>query len=94
MVSFRKKLCSKLPGLIDLRCVLHDFNNIAKHSLACNNETIKNVIQSNKLLVNYFTISFYYSEMLQEWRVEFKIKHQLETYSESRWYSFSKVRKN
>lgn len=92
MISFRNLMKTNHPHIIQLRCVLHDFNTIAKHVLNDTNiPQIKKVIKNNKDLVNYFTESFYYDEILSEWRLKNEIKHGLDSYTESRWYSFAKI---
>lgn len=91
MVCFRSIITTKHPHIIKLRCILHDLNTMAKWILKSENARVKVIIKSNKILVNYFTESFYYDEVLQDWRKSNDVNHGLETYSESRWYSFAKV---
>ncbi|KAJ3214299.1 hypothetical protein HK099_006940 [Clydaea vesicula] len=67
---------------------------VTKWCLKDNDCRIQEIISSNMALVNYFSESSYYAEVLKKWREENRFNHGLQTYSESRWYSFSKVFKS
>jgi hypothetical protein len=86
MVKVRKLLTEKHHHIQKVRCVLHDFNQIVKHSLE--HPSVADTIKKDKSLVNYFTMSIYYSEVLDKWRATLEIKRQLETFCETRWYLY------
>jgi len=65
------------------------FNLIAKHIIS--HPTMKEVVNGNKTLVNYFTTAGFWREHLHDWRIKNNIGRGLSTLCETRWYSMAKL---
>ncbi|MBW0531539.1 hypothetical protein O181_071254, partial [Austropuccinia psidii MF-1] len=89
MIKFQTLLTRDHPHIMRVHCILHAFNLIAKDFM--NHPMMASIIKGNKMLVNYFTSSSFWSEYLSQWADENEIRHGLSTLCESRWYSLAKV---
>lgn len=89
MLKFRRLLCSRYPHIENVRCIAHSINLIASDYLK--NQYVKETFQKCCKLVNYFRASHFWYEKLLKWGKSNNTIHKLETYTETRWYSISKV---
>ncbi|MBW0536016.1 hypothetical protein O181_075731 [Austropuccinia psidii MF-1] len=89
MIKFQTLLTRDHPHIMRVHCILHAFNLIAKDFM--NHPIMASIIKGNKMLVNYFTSSLFWSEYLSQWADKNKIRHGLSTLCESQWYSLAKV---
>ena len=82
----------KLPDfsqVVPFACGLHAFNLIAKDLI--NYKPLDKTVKTSKRLVNYFNRAIYWKEVLHKWAKDNNIPHKLQTFSPTRWYSFSCV---
>jgi hypothetical protein len=89
MLKFRRELSAKYPHIVGLPCALHVWNLIVKDvtSLA----VAQMVISRNRTLVNYFTTTGVWNEVLKLWCQKNEVSHWLSNYVETRWYSLAKL---
>ncbi|MBW0582034.1 hypothetical protein O181_121749 [Austropuccinia psidii MF-1] len=89
MIKFQMLLTRDHPHIMRVNCILHAFNLIAKDFM--NHPMMASIIKGNKILVNYFTSSLFWSEYLSQWSDKNKIRHGLSALCEPQWYSLAKV---
>ncbi|KAH9808064.1 ribonuclease H-like domain-containing protein [Melampsora americana] len=89
MVKLRRLVKEEFPHVITLACCLHVFNLIAKKCL--DHPDMKETVNNDKVLVNFFTSSHFWGQKLFNWRTKEGISHGIRTFCESRWFSMAKV---
>jgi hypothetical protein len=66
MLKLRRILNLKYPWIVKIRCSLHDFNNVLKWMMK--HPLVKLILSQTMSVVNYFGSSYFYAEVLDEWR--------------------------
>eukprot|EP00733_Pompholyxophrys_punicea_P000772 Pompholyxophrys_punicea_v1_NODE_277_length_2406_cov_4.192684.p1 type:complete len:389 gc:universal NODE_277_length_2406_cov_4.192684:249-1415(+) len=89
MLCLRELVCQKYPWIISLRCCLHSWNLMAKDF--CKVTAVQETIKKTLKLVNFFSSSTFWKETLQKWRAVEGVKHSLQTFFETRWFSIFNV---
>ncbi|CAG8615544.1 223_t:CDS:2 [Cetraspora pellucida] len=89
MKSMKNLLEEQYPNIIPIRCCLHAFNLIIKNIAGFTN--IASICKKNQKLVNFFTSSHIWLQVLKNWQKEQDIHHFLSTFCETRWYFLAKI---
>ena len=89
MESMKSNIQAEYNNIIPLKCVLHVLNLMCKDIGSL--EISKEVIKDNSAIVNYFKSSHMLLSWIQKYQKENNISHTIQSFTEIRWFSLSKL---
>ena len=89
MEKMKSEIQKDNKNIIPLKCVLHVLNLISKD--IAHHQISRDTINSNSKIVNFFKSSHLMLSWIKEYQKSRKIKNGMSLFTETRWYSLSKL---